>query len=139
MKANFWQLMLVTNRADLPLIPYLQLIEICIKSGITSVQLREKYLSKVALFDFAYTLKQLLDTHNIPLIINDDVDLCSKLDATGVHLGQSDTKISEARAILGADKIIGLSVNSIEQIQRSNSQPINYIGLSAIFPTRNKA
>ncbi|AFJ42904.1 thiamine phosphate synthase [Francisella orientalis] len=138
MKENFWQLTLVTNKGNIPTAPYLECIEVCLKAGITCVQLREKSLPGEDLLDFGSSLKRLLDLYNVPLIVNDNVDLCIKLSAFGVHLGQSDTTIEKARSILGADKIIGLSVNTIEQIQNSRTLPIDYIGVGAIFPTNNK-
>lgn len=139
MKKDFWQLTLVTNKGRTPTSSYLEFIEACIKAGITCIQLREKSLSHNELLHFGRTLKHLLDSYNIPLIINDNVDLCIKLDASGIHLGQSDGDVVQARSTLGSNKIIGLSVNTIEQIQNSLMQPIDYIGVGAIFPTRNKA
>lgn len=138
MKENFWQLTLVTNKGNAPTAPYLGFVEVCLKAGITCVQLREKSLTGEDLLDFGSSLKRLLDLYNVPLIVNDDVDLCIKLNASGVHLGQSDTKVTKARSALGTDKIIGLSVNTIEQIQTSLTLPIDYIGVGAIFPTHNK-
>lgn len=139
MKQNIWELTLVTHKANSAAETYLQFIEACIQSGISCVQLREKTLSQRELFHFGCALKSLLDSYNIPLIINDHVDLCKKLDAFGVHLGQSDLDVKTARTVLGPEKIIGLSVNSLEQLQQSEKQPIDYIGLGAIFPTGNKA
>ena len=138
MKENFWQLTLLTNKGNIPTAPYLEFIEVCLKAGITCVQLREKSLPGEDLLDFGSSLKRLLDLYNVPLIVNDDVDLCIKLSAFGVHLGQSDTASKKARSALGTDKIIGLSVNTIEQIQNSLTLPIDYIGVGAIFPTHNK-
>ena len=138
MKENFWQLTLVTNKGNTPTAPYLEFIEVCLKAGITCVQLREKSLLHEDLWDFGSSLKRLLDLYNVPLIVNDDIDLCIKLCAFGVHLGQSDTEVTKARSTLGPDKIIGLSVNTIEQIQNSLTLPIDYIGVGAIFPTHNK-
>ncbi len=138
MQENFWQLILVTNKGNAPTESYLEFITACIKGGITCVQLREKSLAHKQLLSFGKALKHLLDLYNIPLIINDDIALCIKLNACGVHLGQSDTAITKARAALGSNKIIGLSVNTIKQIQNAQMQPINYIGVGAIFPTQNK-
>lgn len=138
MKENFWQLTLVTNKGSAPAAPYLEFIKVCLKAGITCVQLREKSLPQEELLHFGSSLKRLLDLYNIPLIVNDDIDLCIKLSAFGVHLGQSDTEVTKARSALGADRIIGLSVNTIKQIQNSLTLPIDYIGVGAIFPTHNK-
>jgi thiamine-phosphate pyrophosphorylase len=138
MKEDFWQLVLVTNKGHLPVKNYLELVELCVKAGITSVQLREKSLPNEDLLHFGKSLKNLLDSSNIPLIINDSIDLCRELDASGIHLGQSDGDPVKTRKILGPDKIIGLSVNTMAQVENSNSLPLDYIGLGAIFSTKNK-
>ncbi len=135
---NFYSLILVTNKGTQPLERYLNFIAKCAKGGITSVQLREKTLTPKELEHFSFKLKNLLDIYQIPLIVNDNIELSAKLNANGVHLGQSDTSITKARAILGPNKIIGLSVNTIEQVQNSNNQPVDYIGVGTIFPTNNK-
>ncbi|PPE05359.1 thiamine phosphate synthase [Holospora curviuscula] len=138
MKENFLQLMLVTNKGNTPTVPYLEFIEACLKGGVTCVQLREKSLLHEDLLYFGSALKRLMDVYNVPLIVNDDIDLCIKLRAFGVHLGQADTEITKARSVLGSDKIIGLSVNTMVHIQNSLTLPIDYIGVGAIFPTNNK-
>jgi thiamine-phosphate pyrophosphorylase len=138
MKENFWLLTLVTNKGNTSTASYLEFIEVCLKAGITCVQLREKSLPNEELFHFGSLLKRILDLYNIPLIVNDDIDLCIKLRAFGIHLGQSDTAITQARSALGASKIIGSSINTIEQIQSSLTLAVDYIGVGAIFPTNNK-
>ena len=138
MKDHFYKLMLVTNKNDQALDKYLNFIAACIKSGVTSVQLREKNLSLDALLEFGRKLQSVLKTFSIPLIVNDRVDIAYELDADGVHLGQSDGCVLEARQKLGKDKIIGLTIEHKEQIEVSNKLPINYIGVSSIFPTGSK-
>jgi thiamine-phosphate pyrophosphorylase len=130
--------MLVTNKGTKPLIEYLELIRACAKAGVTSVQLREKNASYEALYELGMALKNTLTPFNIPLIINDDVKLALELDADGVHLGQKDGDALEARAALGREKIIGVSVDSITQLHIANSLPIDYVGCGAIFPTKSK-
>lgn len=137
-KDQYSKLMLVTNKQDRPLETYLDFIEICAKSGITSVQLREKTLSDSALFEFGLALKSRLDPYHIPLIVNDNVQLAHELDAAGVHLGQTDGDILKARQVLGSSKIIGLSVDTEKQLCSANNYPIDYIGVGSIFPTKNK-
>src|SRR3989338_7366763 len=138
MKVGTHTLTLVTNKKDLPTQAYLELIEGCVKAGVSCVQLREKSLNYKELLSFGRSLKELLDSKNIPLIINDHLDLCLDLDASGVHLGQGDGDPVKARSMLGPDKIIGLTVNTMTQVENSNALPIDYIGLGAIFPTKNK-
>jgi thiamine-phosphate pyrophosphorylase len=139
MHNDFLKVMLVTKKNDQDVDSYLSFIETCINSGITAVQLREKNLSYDELFSFGQSLKKTLDKNNIPLIINDQVDLCLDLNASGVHLGQSDDSILLARKKLGSEKIIGMSVNSIKEIEGSRFLPVDYIGIGSIFPTKNKS
>ncbi|RZI45540.1 thiamine phosphate synthase [Rickettsiales endosymbiont of Peranema trichophorum] len=140
MNNSFLQLMLVTNKHNIPTDAYLQFVEACLKAGVTSVQLREKSLQLKQFLQFGQSLKYLLDSYNVPLIVNDQLEACIKLKANGIHLGQSDTPITTARAALGPDKIIGLSVNTITEAQNAQtySQSIDYIGVGPIFPTNNK-
>lgn len=106
--------------------------------GVTMVQLREKSNVEV-LRSKAIVIQRILQPFNIPLIINDDVDLAAEIGADGVHLGQKDMHPDEARSILGPNKIIGLSIESLEQLQRSNElTSIDYITASAVFPSKTK-
>ncbi len=132
------RLVLVTQKGQTPLTNYLDFVETCISGGVTAVQLREKALDRDGLKQLARQLQEILRPKAIPLIMNDDVNLALAVDADGLHLGQSDGNIRAARDAIGPDKILGLSVNSMEQIQSANTQPIDYIGVSAIFPTKNK-
>ena len=134
-KNPFYPLMLVTNRQDTPLADYLRFIKICATSGITAVQLREKKQSYEHLILFGKELKLILDPLHIPLIINDDIDLALELDAGGVHLGQTDGDPKLARKKLGPNKIIGISIDSEENLIKANQLPIDYVGIGAIFPT----
>lgn len=118
---------------------YLDFISDCAKSGLTAVQLREKNLSEIDLLNFGKQLQIVLKPLNIPLIINDNVKLCLQLGAEGVHLGQKDGNVIEARKQLGPDKIIGLTINTLLQLKIANDLPIDYIGVGAIFPTYNKS
>lgn len=139
MKDDFYKLTLVTHKQDTPSNQYLDFIHECAQSGITSVQLREKNLNYTALLDFAKQLQEVLQLYSIPLIINDNVKLAHELNADGVHLGQSDGCLLKARALLGPNKIIGITIDSIEQIQIANNLPINYVGVGSIFPTNHKS
>ncbi|MFA6408858.1 MAG: thiamine phosphate synthase [Gammaproteobacteria bacterium] len=139
MKDQFFKLTLVTSKKDTPLSKYLDFIAICVKSGITSVQLREKNLSFNELFRLGKQLQLVLKPLSIPLIINDNVDLAYQLGADGVHLGQSDGCVVNARRKLGSNKIIGLTVDSPEQLYIANTLPIDYVGVGAVFPSNNKS
>jgi thiamine-phosphate pyrophosphorylase len=134
----FYPLMLVTNRQHTPMADYLQFVKKCATSGITSVQLREKKQSYASLVLFGKKLKHILDPLNIPLIINDDIKLALELDAGGVHLGQTDGDPELARKTLGPNKIIGVSIDSEENLIKANQLPIDYVGIGAIYPTTSK-
>lgn len=130
--------MLVTNRQAIPLADYLSFIKACAVSGITSVQLREKHQSWEFLLMFGQELKRILDPLRIPLIVNDNIELALELNASGVHLGQTDGDPYHARKKLGPDKIIGVSIDSENNLMDANEIPINYVGVGAIFKTANK-
>lgn len=134
-----YKLMLVTHREQIPVPQYLKFIEQCAKSGISSVQLREKNSSQDFILHFALQLKDLLKPLHIPLIINDDLDLALEIDAEGLHLGQSDGSIFHAREKLGPDKCLGLSIETEAQLHQANQYPLDYVAASAVFPSRHKS
>lgn len=138
MKTPFYRLMLVTHRQSTPLEEYLDFVQSCASAGITSVQLREKNASFEALLTFGKALQGILAPLNIPLIINDNIELAKMLNAHGVHLGQSDNHPSHARLTLGDDKQIGQSIDTEAQLKTANTLPLNYVGVGAIFPTQSK-
>lgn len=138
MKHSFYKLVLVTQKQQKPPDEYLRFISICVQNGVSAVQLREKKLSKSNTYTFASQLKDCLSALNTPLIINDDLDLALTIDADGLHLGQDDGDIFQARHCLGPNKILGLSVNTFAQLAQANAYPIDYIGVGAIFPTNSK-
>lgn len=133
--------MLITQLNGIDVDSYLKFIEECAKGGITSLQLRDKHASSEWLFEFGCKLKQVLAPFNIPLIINDDVDLACKLDTDGVHLGQTDGNPEKARKLLGPSKIIGLSIESLDELEKINDLDIEvtYVAASAVFATKTKS
>ena len=139
MKDNFYKLVLVTQKLERDINEYLSFLKLCIQSGITAVQLREKNLSQADALSFASHLKKLLPLLKIPLIINDNLKLALDINAEGLHLGQNDGDIIQARKTLGPNKILGLTVNSLEQLIKANQLPVDYIGIGSIFPTKNKS
>lgn len=109
-----------------------------ISGGVTVVQLREKTCSSREFFDVGARLKKITDAANIPLIINDRLDIAQAVDAAGVHVGQSDLPCGVARKILGAEKIIGVSVSTVEQAIQAEFDGANYLGVGAMFATNTK-
>lgn len=114
------------------------IVSAAVEGGVTMVQLREKDCSTRDFVQLAIKLKELLSTKNIPLIINDRVDVALASGADGVHLGQSDMPYNTARNLLGKDKIIGLSVENLEQVVEADDLDVDYIGVSPVFATPTK-
>lgn len=113
-------------------------VELAILGGCSIVQLREKNASSLELFQLAKRVKQVTDKYNVPLIINDRLDICQAVDAAGVHLGQSDLPCREARRILGADKLIGVSAALPEEAAKAQADGADYLGVGAVFTTSTK-
>ncbi|MFR9522983.1 MAG: thiamine phosphate synthase [Rikenellaceae bacterium] len=109
-----------------------------VAGGVTIVQLREKELETGGFIARARRLKAALAPHSVPLIINDRIDVALASDADGVHIGQSDMSYVDARAILGPDKIIGLSVESLDELIAANELDVDYIGISPLHATPTK-
>lgn len=138
MNYPFYSLTLITHKNNTPIDQYLHFIHQCAIAGITALQLREKQASYQECLELGRQLKPILADFQIPLIVNDNVALAIELDAEGVHLGQTDTCPMRARQQLGDDKIIGLSIDSIQNLHTANELPIDYVGVGAIFPTETK-
>ena len=109
-----------------------------VAGGVTMVQLREKECSTAEFVALARELKTVLQPLGIPLIINDRIDVALAVNADGVHIGQSDMPYDTARALLGKEKIIGLSVETIEEVMAANALDVDYIGISPVYATPTK-
>lgn len=109
-----------------------------LKGGVTFLQLREKSLSQEAFIKEAKTLKALCQHYEVPFVINDNVAVAKAVDADGVHVGQSDMAMTEARAALGKDKIIGVSVQTLAQALAAEAAGADYLGVGAVFTTSTK-
>jgi thiamine-phosphate pyrophosphorylase len=114
-------------------------VESCIIGGARLIQYRSKTLSKIEQNKQAKKIKTICNYHKVPLIINDDIELCRILDADGVHLGENDDSLEKARLLLGPSKIIGVSCyNSIDRVKKAVDKGATYIALGACFPTITK-
>lgn len=118
--------------------PLHYIVEEAVKGGVTMVQLREKNISTREFYQLAVSLKETLQSMNVPLIINDRLDIAFAVNADGLHIGQSDLPYDVARRLMGRDKIIGFSVETIEQARNANHLDVDYIGLSPVFLTNTK-
>ncbi|CAH1538891.1 Thiamine-phosphate synthase [Vibrio owensii] len=134
---NAYRLYLVTDdQQDLATLK--RVVRKAVEGGVTMVQVREKHGDVRAFIERAQAVKDILKDTDVPLIINDRVDVALAVDADGVHLGQSDMPAIIARELIGPNKILGLSIENEEQLAEADSLPIDYIGLSAIFSTPTK-
>lgn len=113
-------------------------VEQAIQGGATFVQLREKQASYNQFLDLAHELKHVCAQAGVPFVINDNVDIARAVDADGVHVGQSDLACAQARTILGPDKIIGVSAQTVEQARAAEAAGANYLGVGALIPTATK-
>ena len=110
-----------------------------IEGGATLIQLREKEIPEKEFLDEVFRIKEICTSKKIPFIINDNVKIAKETDACGVHIGQSDMELKEARKILGAEKIIGVSCQTVEQALQAEKNGADYLGVGAIFSTSTKA
>lgn len=110
-----------------------------VRGGVTMVQLREKTATTREFLEEARALKALLDPLGIPLVINDRVDIALAIDAAGVHVGQKDMPVGLVRAMMGPDKIIGLSITNDEQLARPDAALPDYLGMGPLYAQSTKA
>ncbi len=139
MKHIDYSLMYVTDERITDDSQFLQILESSLKGGVSIVQLREKKLNTKAFYIRALAVNKLCLKYNIPLIINDRIDIALAIGADGIHIGQKDLPAPIARKLLGKNKIIGWSVSNVKQALEANNLDVNYIGISPIFNTNTKA
>ena len=130
-------LYLVTDKSD-DVERFLSTIEEAIKGGTTVVQIREKTADTLDFYNLALKVKEITTKYNIPLIINDRVDIALAIDADGVHVGQSDMPCDVTRRLIGEDKILGVSAATVEEAKKAQDDGADYIGTGAVFPTQTK-
>lgn len=115
-----------------------QSVETVLRGGATVIQLREKNAGSRELYELAKRVKAVTDRYNVPLIIDDRLDIALAVDAAGVHLGQSDLPCAVARKLLGEGKIIGITAPTVELAQAAERDGADYIGVGAMFATSTK-
>jgi thiamine-phosphate pyrophosphorylase len=116
----------------------LDIIRQAVHGGVTIVQLREKHASTREFVELGRSVISLTRKAGIPLLINDRIDVAQAVGADGIHIGQSDMEYKDARSILGCDKIIGLSIDTWEQLQDATTLDLDYLGIGPVFPTTTK-
>jgi thiamine-phosphate pyrophosphorylase len=132
------RLYLVTDQSSAGERTLMDVVAAAVQGGVTCVQLREKQLNTRDFLAQAMMLKTLLAPHDIPLVINDRIDVALACGAQGVHLGQSDMPVLKARQLLPPEVFIGWSVETMEDVARSASLPVDYLGVSPIHATPTK-
>lgn len=131
-------LYLVTGRYDFSDEKFLTVIEEACKNGVTLVQLREKELVTGRFYELALKVKAITDRYQIPLIINDRVDICLAVDAAGVHIGDDEMPVDVVRSLIGSEKILGVSAKTVERGLEAEKAGADYLGIGAIYPTKTK-
>ncbi|AXF54737.1 thiamine phosphate synthase [Salicibibacter kimchii] len=113
-------------------------MEAALKGGATAIQLRDKESGKQALIEKAYALQQLARSYRVPFLMNDHIDVALAVNADGVHVGQGDFPLIEARKLLGKDKVIGISTHTIEEAIEAEQYGADYIGVGPVFDSSSK-
>ena len=132
------RLYLVTNRYQDSLESFLKKVETACRSGVTIIQLREKNLTTNQYYQLAKQVKEITDAYQVPLIIDDRLDVCLAVDAAGLHIGDDELPVSVARQVLGPDKILGVTAKTVKRALEAETSGADYLGTGAIFPTTTK-
>lgn len=132
------RLYLVTNRYQNSVESFLEKVETACRSGVTIIQLREKNLTTNQYYQLAKKVKEITDAYQVPLIIDDRLDVCLAVDAAGLHIGDDELPVSVARQVLGPEKILGVTAKTVKRALEAEEGGANYLGTGAIFPTTTK-
>lgn len=132
------RLYLVTNRYQDSLESFLKKVETACRSGVTIIQLREKNLTTNQYYQLAKQVKEITDAYQVPLIIDDRLDVCLAVDAAGLHIGDDELPVSVARQVLGPEKILGVTAKTVKRALEAETSGADYLGTGAIFPTTTK-
>lgn len=114
-------------------------VEQAIIGGVTIIQIREKEKNYNEFFEIASRIKKVTDKYNIPLIINDNIEIAINLNADGLHIGQNDISCLKARKLLGCKKIIGVTVTNLDEAKRAIESGASYLGVGAIYKSKTKS
>ena len=135
---NFLKVYVVTDNGQLRGRDFFEVVEESLKGGVTLIQLREKNITSREYYEKALKLHELTKKYNVPLIINDRVDIALAVGAEGVHVGQKDIPVSEVKRISGGKLIVGATANTVELALEAERQGADYIGSGAVFTTPTK-
>ena len=135
---EYMRLYAVTDRHWLDGRRLIDVVRESLDGGVTMVQLREKTLEEGKFLEEAKELQALCRERGVPFLVNDNVEIAREMNADGVHVGQSDMEALDVRAILGPDKILGVSAQTVEQAVLAEKHGADYLGVGAVFPTGSK-
>lgn len=128
----------VTDRTWTKEMTLMEQVKEALEGGITFLQLREKHLSEEEFIQEAKEMKELAKSYHVPFVINDNIKVALAVDADGVHIGQDDMSVEEARKLLGNDKIIGVSAHNVEEAKKAQEGGADYLGVGAVCATSTK-
>jgi len=128
----------VLSKGNLSWEAYSEKVKQSIDAGVTIIQLREKNMDTDSFIELGKKVKKITDEMGIKLIINDNIEVCKEIDCEGIHIGQGDISPIEARKVLKEDKIIGLSIQTREHLEKSIGSGVDYYGVGAVFTTETK-
>ncbi len=135
---NALRLYAITDRAWLNGKSLASQVELALQGGATMLQIREKNLDEKAFYEEALEIQTVCKKYKVPFIVNDNVELAAKIGADGVHVGQSDMKAKDVRSIIGPNKILGVSTQTVEEAIEAEKAGADYLGVGAVFPTSTK-
>ena len=128
----------VTDRHWLGSRTLYEVVRESLEAGVTFLQLREKDLDDENFYREAVELQALAREYGVPFVVNDNVDIAIRMDADGIHVGQSDMEAGDVRSLIGPDKILGVSAQTVEQAILAEKRGADYLGVGAVFPTGSK-
>jgi thiamine-phosphate pyrophosphorylase len=139
MKDNIdYTLYLCTDRGLMSSATIEESVELAVKGGCTVVQLREKEIDSAQFYQLGLRVRDITRKYNVPLIINDRVDIAIAIDADGVHVGQGDLPCTVVRGLIGADKIVGVSASNLQEALQAVKDGADYLGVGAMYATGTK-
>ena len=136
-KLNY-SLYMITDRTKISSLALEESVEQALAGGVTLVQLREKKLDDSSFIALGKRIKRICDTYSTPLIINDRIDVALAVNSYGVHIGQKDSLVHVARSDIGPNRVLGVSVTSVEQAMKAQAAGADYLGIGAMFRTQSK-
>lgn len=131
-------LYLVTDKRNKTDDEFLKIIEEAINGGTTVVQIREKEGETLDFYNLALKVKEITSKYNVPLIVNDRIDVALAIKSEGVHIGQTDMPADVARSLIGDEMILGVSASTVKEARKAEKDGADYIGTGAVFPTATK-